>query len=490
MKRNDIPFNITLLVLDDNNINSMREVSALDTFDGSTKNFHKDGLYSTDTFGIVGTPARDTKYGYINIKIDIIHPVIYKTLLSLKSLYKDIMSSKEFAVWDSNLNDFVKSNAIEGLTGYEFFMSHVKDIMFEERPSIKREQSIELMAKFKDSYLISKILVIPAGLRDIEIDNNGRASSDEINELYYKLLAVSKTINLSTVKVSPEAYNSQRMTLQNTFVEIYDYISNIVEGKKNLMMGKWASRKVFNGTRNVITSTNTVNEDFDDPNNIGINDTCIGLFQTLKALLPISVHQLSNGFLSTVFSTVGAPALLTNKKTLMSERVVVSNKEYEKWLTSEGIEKQINYYRENTIRHSPIKVDSHYLGLLYRGPDGTFKLIHGIDDLPQGRSKEHCVPLTYTHLFYACMYYITNSYPLYATRYPITGVGSVYPSMVYLKTTTDVEIRSELGNDWLPIGEERIAKQFPVDGSVFFNSLAPHSSKLSRLSADFDGDML
>ena len=158
----------------------------------------------------------------------------------MKSLYKDIMSSREFAVWDDEKKDFIKSNAIDGQTGYQFFINHFKDIVFEEKSSIRREQAIRLLDMYKDNCLVDNIIVMPAGYRDIELDNNGRESSDEINDIYYSLLSISNTINPSTVNVSPEAYNSQRMSLQNKFVELYDYINTIVDGKKNLMMGKWA----------------------------------------------------------------------------------------------------------------------------------------------------------------------------------------------------------------------------------------------------------
>lgn len=484
MRRLDLPFNIDIFTFNEKILSMIRPVRSLDTFNGSTKNFHEDGLYSTTTFGTVGTDGRDARYGYINLKVDIIHPVLYKTLIALRSFYADIISSREFAIWDDTLKDFVKSNALEGQTGYHFFTEHVKDIVFEQRDSIKREQGVRLYEKFKDKLFTDKVLVIPAGLRDIEIDENGRASSDEINTFYYKLVAVSNTINPSTVSISPESYNSQRMSLQNTFVEIYDYISAIVEGKKNLMMGKWASRKIFNGTRNVITSMSTTMIDLDDMDNPTINDSYIGLFQTIKGMLPVTIYHLKNEFLGTVFTTMGAPALLTNRKTLLSERVVISNKEYDRWLTNEGLEKLIAYYQENTIRHSPVIIDSYYLGLTYRGPDGTFKLIHGIDELPEGRSKADCKPITYTELLYTAIYHIANKYPIFITRFPITGIGSVYPSKVYLKTTTDVEIRKELGDDWKPLGDDRVAKQFPITDSVFFNSLAPSPSRLAAMGAD------
>jgi hypothetical protein len=464
----------------------MRPVKSLDTFDGLTKSFHPDGLYSTETFGIVGSDARDSRYGYIDLKISVIHPIIFNTITSLKSLYKDIMASKAFAVWDPAISDFVKSDIVDGQTGYEFFMTHFHKLVFEEKDSVRRDQSLKLFEKYKEDCLITKVLVIPAGLRDLEIDDFGRPSSDEINTLYYKLIAISNTINPATVKVSPEAYNSQRMSLQNGLNEVYEYIAAIVEGKKNLMMGKWASRKVFNGTRNVITSMNTVSPLLGDESNVGFNDTSIGLYQTLKGILPISLFHLKNGFLSTVFTSVNSDALLTNKKTLMSERVQLKNEDYSNWMTNEGLEKFITYFKEDSIRHNPIYVDNYYLGLMYKGPDGTFKLIHGIDELPEGRKKEDCTPITIAELLYTAIYNVANNYPVFITRYPIASSRSIYPSKTYLRTTMKSEVRVELDDDWKP-NPEKVAGQFPTKTN-FFNSVSPHSSRLQKLGADFDGD--
>jgi hypothetical protein len=81
-----------------------------------------------------------------------------------------------------------------------------------------------------------------------------------------------------------------------------------------------------------------------------------------------------------------------------------------------------------------------------------------------------------------------NQYPLFVTRYPVTGMGSIYPSKVFCKTTIQVEVRRELGPTWEPLAETHTAYQFPIRGGAFVNSLIPHSAKLERLGADFDGD--
>ena len=486
--RSQIPFNIDLLVLTPADTSRLRQVSSLDIFEGATQNFNADGLFSTQTFGVVGSDTRMTREAYIDLKISIIHPTVFNALMQMRGFYRDIMAGREFARWDDELKDFVRSDVIEGYTGYEFFVSYLKQIVFEERPSTRRQQAIRLVQKYRENMMLDKILVVPAGLRDVEVDASGRPTSDEVNDLYHRLLAIANTINLSAAKVSPEAYNTQRMALQNCFNDIYDYFSKIIEGKKNLMMGKWASRKTNDGTRNVITSMDTTVTNLDDEGNIDFNDTLVGLYQASRALRPVTLYRLRTGWLSQCFSVPGAPARLTNPKTLRSEYVDLGRESYNRWLSNEGLEKFIAGFKEGSIRHAPVMIEGYYLGLMYRGPDGTFKIIHGIDELPEGRDPKDCRPLTVAELLYTQLYMVANNYVGLVTRYPITGPGSVYPTQIYLKSTIKGDKRAPLDDQWQPIPGET-AHQFPTLDGEFFNSLSPHPSRLAGMGGDYDGDM-
>lgn len=490
MKNLDVPFNLALLSVSERDLLGMRQITSLDTWEGATKNYHPNGLYSTEAFGVTGTDIRSTRFAYIDIRLTIFHPLIYKALGKLRSIYHEIIAGKEFVEWDSELKDFKRSNALDGKTGFEYFMKYFPSILYESRPSIKRQELIELVNKYKDKAFLRYHLVMPAGLRDMEVEPDGRESSDEINSLYYKLIAISNTINPMTASISPEAYHSQRMSLQNAANEIYELISSIIDGKKGLVSGKWSARRTFDGTRNVITPMQS-NSDYLDQKGIpGFNDTTIGLYQVMKGLRPVAVYLIRNGFLGKVFSSPGQPASLVNPKTLKAEQVILTSLEYDRWLTIEGVEKLITYFSEITIRDKPIVVgkEGHYLGLIYLGPDNTFKIFSDIDELPQGYDKKYVSPLNLTQLFYCSIYHKANNYPVIVTRYPVTGAGSLVESKVYVKTTQKTEVRAELGDDWNRLGDEHIAYEFPVTGSSHYNALSPHPSRLAGLGGDFDGD--
>ena len=488
-QRSDIPFNIDILVLNATMKSRMRPVTSLDTFNGATKAFHPDGLFSSEIFGVTGTDVRKIKFSYIDLRVPILHPTLFKALGQVRSFYLDILARREFAVWNPETEDFDRSDVAEGKTGFEFFVEYLPRIKFPTNDTETRQQAVALLEKYRNRMLISDIVVIPAGYREFEIDDSGRESTNEINEFYWKLIAISNTINRSTLKNSPDAYDVQRMTMQNTYLELYDLFTKMIEGKKNLLMGKFAGRKINNGTRNVITSIGTVAKELGAARNITINHSQVGLYQFAKSVLPITLERLRNDFLDRAFTTPGAPAKLCDPKTMETVRTMLRADSYSKWLSAEGLEKQLTYYKEETTRHSPIMIEGRYLGLVYRGPDKTFAIISGIDELPEGRNAADCTPITMTDLLYHALYPVVHKYYGFITRYPITGMKSIYPSAIYLKTTVKSEERAELDPyTFEPLGEGHVAYEFPVLGSSFFNSLSPHGSRLAGLGADFDGD--
>lgn len=488
MGKLDIPFNVTILELTAQKLQGMKPVTALDSFDGTGNNFHENGLFSVSIFGRVGDEQRNYRFSYIDIKVSVLHPILFRAISELKQLYSGILSGQEYALFDESEQDFVRSDAVHGKTGYAFFISHFKKINYTETKSVSRQHNIELVRKYLDVALTSKILVMPAGLRDMEMGADGRPQENEINTLYRKLLAISNTINDAAVRQNPETINNARWTLQQTFNQLYAMIEDMLQGKRKLIQNRWAARRIFNGTRNVITAMDTSVPYLGGAGSIDFNSTGVGLYQMLKAILPVAQYLLRHGFLSKVFVSPDQPANLVSKKTLKRETVLLKPHYFDQWMTDEGVAKIISMFAQEDMRHRYIEVDGYYLGLIYKGPDGTFRLMQDISEVPEGRDIKDVTPITFCELLYLSTYTDLNKYPCFVTRYPVTGMGSIYPSKVFCKTTIQVEVRRELGPNWEPMDEHHIAYQFPIRGGAFVNSLIPHSAKLGRLGADFDGD--
>lgn len=482
--RSDVPFNVSILELTPKKLFGLRAVQSLDIFDGATGNLHEDGLFSISIFGKPGDDRRDLRFSYIDIKVPVFHPIIYFALTDLKSLYGAIMESKDYAIWNPVIKDFEKSNPIDGQTGYYFFLKYWDQIVFTEKKSDLRADQIKMIEKYKSVAMTDKIVVIPAGLRDVEMSEDGRVRKDEINDIYASLLSTSNTISEAAVKTNPEILNIARFKLQNNFNNLYITIENMIKGKKKLFLNKWASRRIQNGTRNVITAMKLDNPVLGAEGSIGYNHTVVGLYQALKAALPISRFHIKNGYLANIFITPDLPIDLVDKKTLKKSSKRIDIRLFDRWTTDEGLDKIITGFSEESIRHQPIEIEDKYLALIYKGPDATYKLLQDIDELPEHLNKADVSPITWAELLYISTEKELNTLPAFVTRYPITGVGSIYPSITYVKTTSKAEKRIPLDDSWQPMSEEHTHHQFPIKGSSFVNAISPHSARLQNLGAD------
>lgn len=471
------PFNISILSPDKRSLQGYPEIKVLDIMDGATDNLHPEGLFSVEYFGRKGEDRRMNQFAYIDLKTEILHPVLYDAFSRLKELYKGIMDGTDYAVWDEKEKDFFRANEIEGKTGYSFFIEKMGEIDLKDTGSSERATRIKLVKENLDKALTRYLLVLPAGMRDIDEDQTGRVQSDEINKKYMRVLGISNLLYGHAVDAS---HDSTRKTLQHTFNDIYQYLRDTLEGKRGELLGKYASRSLEDGTRNVITSKNTVRENLYADNNAGVNDTGIGLYQTLKGLRPIVRYRVRR-FMESRFTTQDGSVKAVNPDTLKSEYISLDPDEVDLWTTGEGIDKIVSRFKEDGVRHRSVMLGAHYAFLVYQD-DKHFKVFDNIDDLPETFSRENVRPISMAELLYLSYFNGWNKYRAWITRYPVTGSGSVYPSRVYIHTTNKALRLQELGMDWEPTGE--IALEYPLHGEGFMNSLVPDSTHLDALGAD------
>ncbi len=489
MSREMLPFNIELFILEKSQLETMRPVTSLDYYENVNGQLHEDGLFSVTIFGRVGDEARDERFSYIDLHCTILHPVIHKTLVQLKGLYQGIMSGTLYARWDETLKDFVATDELHGKTGYGFFMDHWRNIQFHRTRSPLRDVRLKLIEQYKDRAVLDKILVLPAGMRDIEVGDDGRPVVGEVNTFYRKLIAVARTVGNRHGAHETEALNIPRTVMQTTFNEIYEYFTQMLSGKKGFVQNRWGGRRIASGTRNVISAMNASTALLGGPRAPKFTDTIVGLYQTAVGLLPITIYHLRTRYLDEIFGIGDGKAKLIDPKTFKGVITDVALDTFDKWTTNEGLEKIVQAYGELSTRKKAIMIDDYYLALIYRGLDKTFRVFYDIDELPSHLKRSDVHPINYTELLYLSGYRIWNKQHAFITRYPITGTGSTFPSTIYLKTTTEGEERQELGDDWQPLGPEYVALEFPRnDLDTYVESLVLPSTRLAGLGADFDGD--
>jgi len=479
-------FNIDLLMLQPAQLKYLGEVKVANIFEPNSNLFSRDGLFSTEIFGPIGSPLRSETPGYINLHVDILHPLVYQQLVSLKSLYGEIMSGNKEVVFDNEINDFriATSEDQDSGTGYTYFIDHLPKIAF-VKGGDQRQARIDLVTKsLREKIWINKWVVLPAGLRDYEISKDG-VSEDEVNDIYRSLLgSVSLLSNIKVTKDNLTMLDPIRLKIQNITLQLYLHFKELLDGKNKFIQGKWAKRAIVDGTRNVITPSVNLCTDLDDPNSITMDHTVMGLYQYIKSLPAIAAHRLHQKYINKILSPDNNNAVLVNPKSMSTEVVTIDIKKRDEWLTLEGLDDITSKLAQDSIKVSPITIDGYYMFLIY--DDGkSIEVIFDTKNLDDTYNKKYLRPITYIELLYLAIYDIRDKYPAIVTRYPVASMGGVYPTKLYVKTTVTgrkVQFREQ--------GNVRDIIEYPNLDDEFVASLSPHFCHLETLTADFDGDTM
>ena len=480
------PFNLEILKLTNEILGRLQEVTTVDTFQASTNEFNTEGLFSTSIFGPIGGKERMNKFAYVNLGVSVLHPLIYKNIMSLKSLYKDIISGKKYATFDPKLKDFIEAPITDGETGFNFFMKYLDTLEPAKTNSKDRENKIRLVKKYKTAeVLTNKWLVLPAGIRDYIITDNKQMEA-EINDYYRNIIRLSKTAKTLTntnLSKNDPIYNSIVIKLAKAVTDLYDYIVNILEGKQGLLQGKWAKRGLTHGTRNVATGYVAADMEADKPS-LSFNDTLVGIYQSANGIAPLTIFELKTKFLNNIFDETSESTYLINKKTLKLEQVAVTDKVRKDWGTTEGLEHMLDKLIQDDIKKMPVVLDKKYYLYLVLDKDDTIELFRNIDAVPP-EDRKYLRPVTYVELIFLAIKDRIKRIHTTVTRYPIDSYGSIYISKVKLKVTNDDRIVK-----YKPYGgmEYETIDNYPNLDSDFFNSMSVHYSKLNGLGMDFDGD--
>ena len=487
----DLPFNVKLLSADKKRLALIRPTTSTDIFNSASGGFNENGLYSTLTFGNINSIQRDTIFSYIDLNTTIIHPFIFREILKLNNSYKDIFTKKRTFIFDNQIKDFAPSVEEGASNGYGFFMQHYLDLELKPTGSDRRQLRIDLINKYRNESLIEIHLILPAGFRDYEVGEDGREIENELNPLYRTLIALSRSIDKDEFEKNNPIYDNSRWRMQEYAEQIFDVLYRMLTGKQGFIQKKFARRRVFDGTRNVISSMDTSAAIMNSPKQPKVVDTAFGLFQTLRGIMPLVVNLLRNDWLSRCFSEENEYANLIDPNSLTPTVVKLSLASYEKWTSSEGLEKIIMGFRYPSKRHTIVSIDGYYLALIYQD-DKYFKLFDDIQSLPENLDKSKVRPITWGELFYHCLYEKLDDIYAIVTRYPVTGQGSTYPCRGFIQTTVNPLTLIELDDNWDSDSNSRVYYQWPnvLENSQWIDSMSPSGARLKLLGADFDGDTM
>lgn len=470
----------------------LQEVTSQLIYEPSTNNFHPQGLYSEEIFGQLGSSTRVAALGYISLNTKILAPVIYKNVIDLKPIYNNIMQGKASARWNENTKQFdICSKSAEGAnTGYSFFIEHFNELIFENTSSPARNNKILTINKARetDTALVDKLIVAPAGLRDIK-EKNGRVAVEEVNKMYNLVLAISSEVKASAGnKFLAKFYDGIKYNLQLKVYEIYSYWTNFLDGKAGFAQKRYARRAIAYGTRNVVTSAEMTGVSPTDPTFLKHNETLVPIFQGAKAFQPLVIHTLREIFYTHIFNfgSVNVPVIDPVTKNLVYAEI--KDSELSKALSTSLAEETISMFQNTETRLDPAIIKdkddkSYWMYLVYDTGNDIF-LFRNIDNFcdSQEFDKElvynNCRPLTILEMMYVATYFATMDKYCTVTRYPAIELGSIYPSRVKIGSTVPSrEVVYHANNELF------VMPHYPVLGNSYLDSTVFHPSQAAGLGA-------
>ena len=486
------PFNTRIMDVDEFiRTHGVLEVTSFNITEPSERTFHPTGLFSEQIFGQIGSPERLIRYGYIDLHAAVLQPPIFENIRNLDGIYTDVMAGRAYAVFDpkTGILERCPDDDPDGETGYQFFMSIFPQLKFRRTGSAIRDDRIAVIEKYRSIAVCDKLIVSPAGVRDIKEDQM-KLSQEDVNGLYRNVM--SYALQIPKANKSP-IFDTFRYNLQLKIAEIYAYYQNILDGKEGYLQGSYAQRKVIGGTRNVFSAVQYSAVSPDDPQYLHYNETRVGLFQAMKANQLVTSYQLNTHFFDFIFTGDTNTIALVDPKTLALTYVEVDDRELRKFTAPDAMDMWINRFKNPEVRLQPVAVKAldgkYYHTAMVYDEGSRITLFRNLDDFtkqfdrPVDRMKIR--PLTWLELFYmACERAYEGKYA-YITRYPAIEDGSTYPTKVKVSTTVPARV-IKLNN--LLGGTETQFAEYPILGNSYMDTMGIHASRLAELDADFDGD--
>lgn len=233
--------------------NNIKEVtSSKSHLGGGRETVDPKGLFSEEIFGRTGSRQRKNTFGFVNLNATVIHPNVYPIFTSLNTdLTKLILEKGSYKIENGEL-----LSDEEGGSGIIFFIENFDKIDFSkliEKDKAKKEKSVEFIKNNKDKVFINKFLILPAGIRDIQISRTtGKAMIQyaDIVNMYQRLIQQASHIVPDS---PPEIAEFSIKNIQRLVLDINNWIKDQIKGKRGIIRGGILKKVTDYSARMVIT---------------------------------------------------------------------------------------------------------------------------------------------------------------------------------------------------------------------------------------------
>lgn len=216
--------------------NELKPVTSTRVYSGGRHTLDPNGLFSEDIFGRLGSRERRNRFGYVDLHCQVIHPEIWPIITSVNpDLTKLIMGKTRYVISKGTLLED-KEN---GETGLSFFIKNFKKIDFDSLPT-QKDDHVKFIKKHENELFIDKYLILPAGIRDIQINSKGGKAQiqfSDIMTLYERLIKQTHSLEGDISILPEEIADSMISKIQRSLCEISTWIKDKLKGKHGVIRG-------------------------------------------------------------------------------------------------------------------------------------------------------------------------------------------------------------------------------------------------------------
>ena len=461
-------------------VNKLEECSSPRLYGTGTQR-HPQGILSDEIFGMSRSDRKST-YAYINLKQHFIHPHVYKTVL--KRMFSKIIyivsGQKKF-----NIVNGVVTEAQNGWTGLADLYDHWNEIDWSKSTSTN-EKSIKLLKlSNRDEIFLTKLIVIPAGYRDVLPAGTSDMSDHvpEVNKMYQDIIRLVSGLHEGGA-ITWHMY-SVEARVQDILVDIYDHFSDQLSGKTGMIKRYLMGKTVNFGTRAVISAPSFNNETIQE-NITDIDHTALPIAQCCATYHPFIMAWVKNFFHREVTSD---PHVVTFQHPTTGKNIIGQVHEPDSQFSDKVIKKMIdNYVFNPDSRFEPIIVEVKLPGR--QTPIKLNLTLHGKKVLPENRLINLHRPMTITDVLYLACVDTCEKRHVMVSRYPVGTDKGIFFNKIRVQSTKK-HIHIKLNTIDYPFYPDiDISTPHDLVGVEFIDTAVFSNSMLSGAGADYDGDQV
>jgi len=462
-----------------------------------------DGLLSNEIFGIT-KDDRTTIFAYIHLAGEyFMHPLAYKIWSKLDSNIKPCVYEMENFVYDPEKGKLKPDP--NGETGIKFLMKLIKKVDFKKTNSSKREVRINFLEKYRDSLFMKDVIVIPAGMRDVNTEADGKVGVGEINKPYNAIVRDAKALQESD-DYGLSLNGTLRGRIQDNIVKIYNWFifgrdpitGNDAQAsglsRKLGLIRRAGMKKSFDwGSRLVICTQNLRKERLEDLD-VDLDSIGLPIAAVCANLFPYMLYWIRKWFENQMSDV--QDLMVYNSRTKKVERAHIDD--WQAVYSDERIKKEISRFMhgmsnrfvpvEAPIKNAPRGMKAYLQFKGYNVPDEEVANAISSGTLSKEGYTLTSRPLTWCDLIYMAAMEVTKDKMTLVTRFPVDSFYNQFPAKIKVISTIETEpllVNGTFYKKYPKIAPEDINTN---SSNHFVDVALPNNVRLGSIGGDFDGD--